>query len=59
MSFISELDVCEAVMSQDVLAKSNFMESESECAALPKQESIVKSLVKNWIASVKIDRYHS
>lgn len=58
MSFISKLNVCEAVMSQEVISKSNFMESESECAALSKQEN-VKSLVKNWIASVKIDRYHS
>lgn len=59
MSFRSELNVCEAVMSREIITKSNFVESESECAAVSKRESIAKSLVKNWITSVKIDRYHS
>lgn len=48
MSFASELDACGEVMSHEIIAKSNFMESEpKECAAPSKQETVEESLVKH------------
>jgi len=61
MSFISELNICEAVVSQEVVTKSSFMESKSEqCVAPVKQESIRESVVKNRIVLIKVNQnYHT
>lgn len=64
MSFTSELNICGAVVSQEIITKSNFierMESELEqCIAPSKQESIRESTVKNRIVLIKVNQnYHT